>query len=196
MAKLHYSNSPSEKERKQFQSFLSEDEELVLATGFGKAYLRSLFIIGLVWPGAIGWVLMVGGAYFFGFGLERGLLAGFLSSILIATFVAVHTNHANRYLLTTRRVMVKRGVLAVKLTSALFDKITHLEVDQSLFDKLLYHHGTIIVHTAGAQNDEMILRYVDYPIEFKNLIERLINRQRERYGIRAGAVETVEGEML
>jgi len=92
--------------------------------------------------------------------------------------------------------MVKRGVLAVKLTSALFDKITHLEVDQSLFDKLLYHHGTIIVHTAGAQNDEMILRYVDYPIEFKNLIERLINRQRERYGIRAGAVETVEGEML
>jgi len=41
MAKLHYSNSPSEKERKQFQSFLSEDEELVLATGFGKAYLRS-----------------------------------------------------------------------------------------------------------------------------------------------------------
>lgn len=196
MAKLHYKDSPSEKEKKAFQSFLSEDEELILATGFGSAYLRSLFVMALIWPGIIGWALGVGLSYYLGFGIERGLILGFVLSVLIALSRALHINHAHRYLLTTRRVIIKRGIFAVKLTSALYDKITHLEVDQSFLDKLLMHHGTIIVHTAGSQNDEMVLKYVDYPVEFKNLLERLINRQREHYGIRAGAVETVEGELV
>lgn len=196
MAKQRYKEAPTEKERKAFKSFLSEDEELILATGFGKTYLRSLFVIALIWPGIVGWIAGVGICYLLGLGIERGLILGFVLSVLVAFSKAVHVYHANRYLLTTRRVMIKKGVLAVKLSSALFDKITHLEVDQGFIDKIVYHHGTIIIHTAGSSSDEMVLRYVDSPIEFKNLLERLINRQREKIGIRAGVVETIEGEIV
>jgi len=41
------------KEKKAFDKFLSEDEELVLATGFGKNYMRHRFVYYLLWPGGI-----------------------------------------------------------------------------------------------------------------------------------------------
>ncbi len=196
MAKLHYRETPTDKDQKAFANFLSEDEELILVTGFGKNYLRSLFVIALVWPGILGWLVGLATVYYFWhYSLSYGLLAGFLLSVLIAALRTSHILHANRYLLTTRRVMIKKGIFAVKLASALFDKITHLEVDQSFLDKLLMHHGTIIIHTAGSSSDEMIIKYVDYPIEFKNLLERLINRQREHFGVRSGT-ETVIGEII
>lgn len=196
MAKQHYHDAPSEKDKKIFNQFLSEDEELILVTGFGDTHIRSLFILALFWPGLLGYIVGIGlGYYYLHYSFLYSFIVGFLLSVGIAFLRASHIYHANRYLLTTRRVIIKRGIFAVKLASALYDKITHLEVDQSFLDKLLMHHGTIVVHTAGSQNDEMVLKYVDYPIEFKNLLERLINRQREHFGIRGG-VEVVEGELV
>lgn len=196
MAKLHYQDSPSEDEKKAFARLLAEDEELVLATGLGKLYLRSYFIIGLAWPGFIFLGAGLAASYFLSFNLGYGLLAGLIVAGVAAFFKTRLLYHANRYLLTTRRVIVKKGVLTVKLTSALYDKITHIEVVQSFFDKLFMRHGTIVVNTAGMSKDEIVLRYVDYPIEFKNLLERLINREREQYGFRSGPVVTVEGEVV
>ena len=103
-------------------------------------------------------------------------------SILFSLIKTWVTYQANRYLLTTRRVIVKRGFFTVKLASALYDKITHIEVDQSFVDRMFLHHGTILVHTAGSNSDEIVLQYVESPIEFKNILERLINREREQYG--------------
>lgn len=196
MAKLHYQDSPTEDEKKSFARFLAEDEELVLATGLGKLYLRSYFIMALAWPGFILLGTGLGLAYFLNFNLGYGLLIGLITASLVAFSKTRFLYHANRYLLTTRRLIIKRGVLTVKMTAALYDKITHIEVVQSFFDKLFMHHGTIIVNTAGTNKDEIVLKYVDYPIEFKNLLERLINREREQYGFRSGPVVTVEGEVV
>lgn len=196
MAKLHYQDSPTEDEKKSFARFLAEDEELVLATGLGKLYLRSYFIVGLAWPGFIFMGVGLGLAYFMGFNLGYGLVAGLILASLAAFLKTRLLYHANRYLLTTRRLIIKKGVLTVKMTAALYDKITHIEVVQSFFDKLFMRHGTIIVNTAGTNKDEIVLKYVDYPIEFKNLLERLINREREQYGFRSGPVVTVEGEVV
>lgn len=196
MKKLHYRESVSEAEKKTFAPFLSEDEELILATGLGKAYLRQRFIIQIILPYGVlialgvvlAWVLKINLAYGMGLGLIMAILASALKTFL--------TFHANRYLLTTRRVIIKKGFFAVKLTSAMYDKITHLEVDQSFLDKLLYHHGTIIINTAGMDKGQIVLQFVDYPLELKNLLERLINREREQFGLRGGTIATVEGEVL
>lgn len=196
MAKLHYADTVSEKEKGDFVKFLAEDEELILATGFGKIYLRSVFMTLIVWPGLIFWGLGLAAAYFLGFNLGYGLLAGLISSCSFAFLRTTHVYHANRYLLTTRRVIIKKGIFAVQLTSALYDKITHIEVKQSFTEKLLYHHGNIIVNTAGTNKDEIILKYVDYPVELKNLLERMINREREQFGGRSGSITTVEGELV
>ncbi len=196
MAKFHYRESPSQKQKNAFKKYLSEDEELVVITSFSEAYIRSKFFIYLIFPGLL----------FFGFGLGIGWVSGmsktwaltlaaglmFLSVIL----KTMHTFHANRYLLTTRRVIIKKGIFGVKLTAALFDKITHLEVDQGILDRLLLHHGTIIINTAGQNSNEMVLKYVDYPLELKNLLERLINREREQFGLRNTTLTEVEGEII
>ncbi len=195
MVKLHYRDSPSPQQKKSFSPYLSEDEELILVTGLSKAYLRQKFIIYLLFPG------MILGGFGMGIGLLLGvdkivaLIVGLIIMIFTTTLKTIHTFHSNRYLMTTRRVIVKKGLFSVKLTAAMYDKITHLEVDQGFMDRLLLHHGTIIVNTAGLNKGEIILKYVDYPMELKNLLERLINREREQFG-RGGAVETVEGEIL
>lgn len=196
MSKLHYKDSPSEKEKKSFAQYLAEDEELVLVTGLGKVYLRSCFMTGLLLPGGIFIILSLGLAYFLKFDLIYGFIAGLCMAAFFSFLKTLHVHHATRYLLTTRRVIIKRGVFAVKIASALFDKVTHIEVEQSFFDKLLYKHGTIIINTAGTNKGEITLNYVDYPIEFKNLLERLINREREQVGFRALNLQTVEGEVV
>lgn len=196
MGKQHYQDSPSEKEKKTFAKYLAEDEELILATGYGKAYRYSYFLVSIIWPGAIFMLLGLGVSYLLQLNPGYGLGLGLILSGVVAYFRAIHLFHANRYLLTTRRAIIKKGVFAVQLSVVLYDKITHIEVDQSFTDKLFYHHGTVIINTAGVQKVEMALKYIDYPIEFKNLLERLINHEREQYGLHSGPILTVEGELV
>ncbi|RJP47747.1 MAG: PH domain-containing protein [Armatimonadetes bacterium] len=196
MGKLHYREGISEKEKISFARYLAEDEELVLATGVSQVYLRSRFAVFVMWPGVIFMVLGLAGAYFLQLNLGYGLLAGLVVASLAALIKSAHIYHSNRYLLTSRRLVIKKGVFAVQVTSALYDKITHIEVEQSFADKLLMHHGTIIINTAGMNKGEITLNYVEYPMEFKNLMERLINREREQYGLRGGPVVTLEGEVV
>lgn len=184
------------KEKKAFDKFLSEDEELVLATGFGKNYMRHRFAYYFLWPGGIFIALGLGSAYFLETNLGIGMLLGMTLDAFWALFLSIWHYHANRYILTTRRVIIKKGLVSVKLISALYDKITHIEVDQGILDRLIMKHGNIIVNTAGGNNDEIKIRYVDNPIQFKNLLERLINRERERFGATGGPVVTLEGEVV
>ncbi|OGZ70324.1 MAG: hypothetical protein A3F47_00890 [Candidatus Staskawiczbacteria bacterium RIFCSPHIGHO2_12_FULL_38_11] len=196
MAKFHYKDSPTEKQKKTFKKYLSEDEELVLVTGLSGAFMRSKFIIYLFFPGMI----------FFGLGLGTGWLLGIdkfwslgISLVLLfgsAALKTAHLYHSNRYLLTSRRVVIKKGLLGVKLSATLYDKITHLEVDQSMMDRLFLHHGSIIINTAGMSKGEINLKFVDYPMELKNLLERLINREREQFGLRGATLTEVEGEII
>lgn len=195
---LHRKEKPQEVKppKKAFEQFLSEDEELVLATGFGKNYMRHKFAYYFLWPGGILMALGLAAAYFWNFNLGVGMLVGMGLALMLALLFAIWHYHANRYILTTRRVIIKKGLVSVKLTSALYDKITHIEVDQGIWDRLIMKHGNIIVNTAGGNKDEILISSIDEPIKFKNLLERLINRERERFGGQSGAVVTVEGELV
>ncbi len=196
MSKPRYRDIPSDKERKAFAKFLAEDEELIMATGYGSVYMRQKFIIYIMLPGIVFWLLGLGVAYYLKYPLGWGLLGGLVASLFFAWIKASHTYHSHRYLLTTRRVIIKKGFFTVKLMSVLFDKITHIEVDQGLMDRMIMHHGTIIVNAAGMNKGEFKLEYVEAPIEFKNLLERLINKERELYGGRGGSVTALEGEII
>lgn len=196
MAKFHYRESPSPEQKKNFAKYLSEDEELVLAIGFSKAYIRSKFILYLFFPGLLFFGLGLGLSWLLGLSKVLALSLATLALFFAALLRTMHIYHANRYLLTTKRVIIKRGLFSVKLTAALYDKITHLEVDQSVIDRFLLHHGSIIVNTAGLNQGGIVLRFIDYPLEIKNLLERLINREREQLGMRASPVTALEGEIV
>lgn len=196
MAKFHYRESPTQSQKDTFKKYLSEDEELVLVTNLSKAYIRSKFVIYLLFPGMIFLGLGLGLGWIFGLGKIWALILGLLAMFVSAILKTMLLYHANRYVLTTRRVIIKKGLFSVKLTAALFDKITHLEVVQGVIDRLLLHHGSIIVNTAGLNRGEIVLKYVDYPMELKNLLERLINREREQFGLRGATLTEVEGEII
>lgn len=196
----------SERDKKAFLNLLSEDEELILATGYGRTYLRQRFIIQLMLPGVI---FIFGGFalfYFYHPSLPEGLInlwvpgnGLILGLVLAGVFSYLQTlwlYHANRYLLTTRRVILKRGLVNVKLVSALYDKITHIELNQGFVDRFFLHHGQIKIHTAGSEKDELVLDYVESPIEFKNILERLINSERERFNKNITPVVEIEGELV
>ncbi len=196
MAKFHYRESPTQKQKDIFKKYLSEDENLVLVTGLSKAYVRSKFLIYILFPGMIFLGLGLGLGWLLGLGKIWALVIGMGGMFLSAILKTMHIYHANRYLFTTRRIVIKRGLFSVKLTAALFDKITNLVVDQSIVDRLLLHHGTIVVNTAGVSKGEIVLKFVDYPLELKNLLERLINREREQFGLRGATLTEVEGEII
>ena len=196
MAKFHYRESPTQKQKDVFKKYLSEDEELVLVTSFSQAYIRSKFITYLLFPGLIFLALGLGFGWVLNLGKIWALIFGIGAMIVSAILKTMHLYHSNRYLLTTRRVVIKKGIFGVKLSATLFDKITHLEMDQSIIDRLLLHHGSIIINTAGMNKGEINLKYVDYPMELKNLLERLINREREQFGLRGATLTEVEGEII
>lgn len=196
MGRQRYSEGANLKDKKTFASFLAEDEELILASGYSKNFLRHRFVLYTLIPGAIFMLLGFFWAYLTKNNLGHGLLFGLSFAIIFALLKTIWTYHAHRYLLTTRRVIIKDGFFAVKLTSALFDKVTHIEVRQTLFDRLIMRHGSIIINTAGGNKDEIKLQYIDSPIEFKNLLERLINREREQFGRPTGPVVALEGEVV
>lgn len=196
MAKFHYRESPTEKQKKAFSKYLSEDEELVLVTGLSTAFIRSKAVLYLLFPGLLFFGIGLGLGWLFNLGKIWALTFGLVGLTLATILKTMHLHHSNRYLLTTRRVVIKKGLFSVKLTAALYDKITHLEVDQSFIDRLLLHHGTIIINTAGLNKGEINLQFVDYPLELKNLLERLINREREQFGLRGATLTEVEGEII
>ena len=196
MAKFHYKESPTQKQKDAFKKYLSEDEELILVTGLSAAYMRNKFIMYLLFPGLLFFGLGLGLAWVLGMSKVWALSFGFVAMLTSTILKSMHTFHSNRYLLTTRRVVIKKGIFGVKLTATLFDKITHLEVDQSFIDRLLLHHGSIIINTAGMNKGEINLKFVDYPMELKNLLERLINREREQFGLRGATLTEVEGEII
>lgn len=196
MSKQAYQESTSPDQKKHYARFLAEDEELVVVTGFSRIYLRQKFIIYLALPGAIFILGGLGLGYWLQIQPGYGLLIGLLLAALIAFLRTYWINLANKYILTTRRVIIKTGLFTNKLSSALYDKITHIEVEQGFIDRLFLNHGKIIINTAGSNKDELVLKYVESPIQFKNLLERLINREREQYGRQTGPVVSLEGELV
>lgn len=196
MGKPKLNEGASVKDKKAFAQFLSEDEELILATGYGKNYMRHKYALYLM----VLWLVLLPVGFFIaqnqGYAPGYGVIAGFILSFVLAYLKALWTYHSHRYLLTTRRVIIKHGYFTVKLSSALYDKITHIEVDQGVMDRLIMRHGTVLVHTAGGNSDELRLINVDNPIEVKNMLERLINRERGSYSRASGPVLAVEGELV
>lgn len=178
MATQHYDKDPSWKENKKFSKFLSEGEEIELVTGYSSIYFRQKFIIHLMFPGMIFIIAGVGYTWFTKTPLVYGLIGGLIASVLFSIFLTWITKISHKYLLTSMRVIVREGIINLKVNSVMLDKITHIKVDQGLMDRLFLHHGTIVLYTAGGSHDELILRFVEQPLEFKSVLERLIRIER------------------
>lgn len=194
--KVRYSPTVDPKDIRKFQKYLSDNEELVVVTGYGSTYLRQKFILQIILPGIIWIILGLVLAIYQKFNPGYGLLLGMIVSCLFSWLQTWITYQSHRYLLTNRRVIIKEGFVKIKLSSALYDKVTHIEVVQGLVDRLFLKHGKIIINTAGSNKDELVLDFVEEPIQFKNILERLIHQEREYFRSSGEKLEPIEGEVI
>lgn len=144
----------TEKDKKKYQKYLAEGEELVAVFGIGEKYF---------WINAV---------VFFPLAF---LLIGMPGLLKV-----LHLKHSKTYLLTNRRILIKDGVFNINLTTAPYDKITHITVRDKFINRVSYGIGDLVVHTAasGSLPVEIVLEKVSQPVKLKNLIEELIYNER------------------
>lgn len=153
---MYYLDKPiKEKLKSKLAKFLAPGEEVILATGIGRRYIQTKLI------GSI---------------LTIPLIIG-----IIGLFRVLYLMHAISYILTSRRAIVKKGIYSIKLVSIPYDKITHIAIAQTAMERYGLNSGKVSIFTAGYDQREIILEHVESPIEFKNILEDLMIKERQLY---------------
>ena len=116
-----------------------------------------------------------------------------LAVILLIAFTAVpflrwRTTH---YVITTHRVMVRRGILSKSGKDIALSKITDVSFNQSLWDRII-RAGSLHIESAGDSPDEN-LKNIPNSNEVKQLLNRLVDEDARRtYG--GGQRESLSNE--
>lgn len=144
----------------KYQKFLAPGEKVIKVFEYANAELIWDFVWGFL-P-----VLVV--ALFAGFNetsVRIGLLIG-----LYFILSGLYKKLTLKYLVTDKRVVLKKGLIGQSTVSTDYSKVTDVTVKQGVLGRLLLHTGTIIVNTAGTDLDEVELKWVQDPFEAKNVI--------------------------
>ncbi len=89
---------------------------------------------------------------------------------------------STKYLLTDRRVMIKKGITRKKTVYIHFNKIQDISIYQSLLERI-FQSGDIKIF-GGHEHTQMLLENIPNPVEVDNMINRLIDGEEigfERY---------------
>ena len=89
---------------------------------------------------------------------------------LIWILIAIYRKLTLRYLVTDKRVIVKKGLIGQSTVSADYSKITDITVQQGILGRLILHTGTIVVNTAGTDLGEVTIKWVEDPFKAKDVI--------------------------
>lgn len=100
--------------------------------------------------------------------LALGALLGFLVILIVGLL-----RRANKYYLTTKRVIHEYRLITGKISSTFYNKIQDIHFTQNPFERIL-GIGTIYVNTSGTDNIEITLTGVTP--EFKKTLEEHIGK--------------------
>lgn len=132
-------------DEESYKKFLGPNEKLVKVFD----YANSQFI----------WDLVIG-----------VLLIPLLLFGLIWILIAIYRKLTLRYLVTDKRVIVKKGLIGQSTVSADYSKITDITAQQGILGRLILHTGTIVVNTAGTDLGEVTIKWVENPFKAKDVI--------------------------
>ena len=144
---------PNKHQKKKLEKFLGRDEEPIIVTSIGDRYFWVNFLI--FFPLALIFI-----------GIPK------LSHLL-------RMRQSYKYILTTRRFLIIRGIFSRKIVTAPLAAITHVTVEQSFAQRYLFNTGHLVVITAGFDQREIVIENIGNPIEFKILIEEMTDKLDE-----------------
>ena len=172
-----YHKPPTKRQRKRISKYLSPNEEIILVATIGSRYLWLNLILLFLIPLAIFYLSIF---MFFGMveipGYDWLKYLGIPAVLIIILKIKSVSNilrkrQANVYVLTTTRILIITGLFSRKIVTAPLDRITHITVDQSFIQRLLYNTGHLLIITAGFDQREIVVEHVAYPVKFKILVE-------------------------
>ncbi|HET7397166.1 MAG TPA: PH domain-containing protein [Intrasporangium sp.] len=94
---------------------------------------------------------------------------------VIVPYLRWRTTH---YVITTHRVMVRRGILGKSGKDVTLSKITDVSFEQSLLDRII-NAGSLRIESAGDSPDEL-LRNIPHSNHVQQVINRLVDQDDER----------------
>lgn len=173
----HYHKLPTKRQKKRISKYLSPNEEVILVATIGSRYLWLNLIFLFLIPLALFYL-----SIFMLFGMIEiprydwlkylGILALVIIILKIKTISNIlRKRQANIYVLTTTRILIITGLFSRKIVTAPLDRITHITVDQSFIQRLLYNTGHLLIITAGFDQREIVVEHVAHPVKFKILVE-------------------------
>jgi uncharacterized membrane protein YdbT with pleckstrin-like domain len=104
-----------------------------------------------------------------------GVLVLIAIPLVLVPFLRWRTTH---YVVTSHRVMVRRGILAKSGKDITLSKITDVSFEQSLIDRII-NAGSLRIESAGDSPDEL-LRNIPHSNHVQQLINRLIDEDDTR----------------
>lgn len=126
----------------------------------GLFYLSIFMFLGIVEIPQYDWIKYLG---------ILGILAVLLKIKDLGN--VLRKRQANIYVLTTTRILIITGLFSRKIVTAPLDRITHITVDQSFIQRLLYNTGHLLIITAGFDQREIVVEHIAHPVKFKILVE-------------------------
>lgn len=81
------------------------------------------------------------------------------------------------YCVTSYRVYARYGLLGYKTTEAYLDKVTGVEVQQTIFDRLL-GVGDVIITVDGYRDNRIVFKGVNSPGEVKDIINDAVYKNK------------------
>lgn len=181
MYKRRCTHTVTEKQKRKFGHYVSDDEEMIVCTTVSGAYLRHKFFLHFLLASIITLPISLLVQKIFDYGLEYTMGTALILALLYAVQRYYFTREGIQYILTNKKLAVQIGYFQISLNSASYNKVTHLEVEQNFMERLFLNYGKITVHTAGSAGEtakEIVLEHVASPVEFKNIMERLIHSDR------------------
>lgn len=142
---------------KIWKKILTPDEEVKFEFTIGKLYC---ILAAILWT-------IFGALTIHIYGL------GIFVTIIAWVYYGWYVKRANAFAFTNKRVLVHRGIIATHLISVDFNKITDVQVKESLLEKIFAKTGNLIINTAGTPFNEIILEHVEMPYEIKKKLDSL-----------------------
>ncbi|MBI2329829.1 PH domain-containing protein [Candidatus Daviesbacteria bacterium] len=161
MATENTAQSPnSQSLESEHQKFLAPGEKVIKVFDYANAEL--------MWDLLWGFLPVLLAIILFGFDITGVIIGLFIGSYFILS--GLYKKLTLKYLVTDKRVVLKKGLIGQSTVSADYSKITDVTVQQGILGRLILHTGTIVLNTAGTDLGEVILKWVQNPFEAKNTI--------------------------
>lgn len=150
----------------QYKKFLAPEEKIIRIIDYAMAEL--------MWDFFWGFLPVLLAIIFFGFDITAIVIGLLFGSYF--TLSGLYKKLTLKYLVTDRRVILKKGLVGQSTVSADYSRITDVTVKQGILGRVLLHTGTILLNTAGGDIEELELKWIQDPFEAKDVIYKHLHK--------------------